>query len=215
MVQLLDLSKSLELNLEKAGFTKIPVMQVKLLVDRSGSMTSEFNNGFVQDTIDLFLAAAMKFDDDGVMQIGFFNSRFKETPEVTASDAGVYVKKIGMYADGGTNFADGVKAFKGSKAGGLVSRLFGAKKQTPVYIALLTDGENHDQREFEEQLQSMENTFVQIVGIGEGVNKSYLNRVAQKYKNVSVVYLKNPRAVSHDEFYSKLVHDQLKEFANQ
>ena len=215
MVQLLDLTKSLELNLEKAGFEKIPVMAVKLMVDRSGSMGAEFRNGFVQNTIDLFLAAAMKFDDDGVMQIGFFNTRFVETEEVSEADAGIYVKKSGMYADGGTCFADGIKAFKGKSGNGLMNRLFGGKKPTPVYIALLTDGECHDAPQFEEQLASMENTFVQIVAIGDGVNHNYLNRVARQFKNVSVIYLPKPNEVKHDDFYAKLVHKELKEFANQ
>lgn len=216
MAQLLDLTKSLELNLKKAGFEKIPVMAVKLMVDRSGSMGNEFRNGFVQNTIDLFLAAAMKFDDDGVMQIGFFNNRWQETREVTAADAGTYVKDIGMYADGGTCFADGVKAFKGKSSNGLMNRLFnGGKQQTPVYIALLTDGQCHDAAEFEAQLVGMENTFVQIVAIGNGVSTNYLNGVARKYKNVSVIYLPKPNEVKHDDFYAKLVHEELKAFANK
>lgn len=213
MVALLDLTKSLELNLEKADFQTVPVMAVKLLVDRSGSMGAEFSNGFVQNTVDLFLAAAMKFDDDGVLQIGFFNHRFQETEEVTEADAGTYIRRIGMYADGGTEFADGIKAFKGSSQNGLMKRLFGGKKETPVYIALITDGENTDKPEFEKQLASLENTFVQIVGIGTGVDRFYLNSVANENDNVSVIYLENPRNVTPDRFYEQLLNEDLKKFA--
>lgn len=223
---LLDLTKSLELNLEKAQILNVPAMAVKLLVDKSGSMNYEFANGWVQNTIDLFLVAAMKFDDDGVLQIGFFNTEFDETPEVTAADVGTYVRRNGIYAGGGTAFAAGLEAFKGTsavsvakKAGGLLGRLFGSssapvvvEKPTPVYIALITDGENGDKGAFERQMASLDNTFVQIVGIGGGVDKRYLNDVAAKYKNVSVIYLPNPQAVTPDSFYEALLNDDLKEF---
>lgn len=222
---LLDLTKSLELNLQKAEIYTVPVMAVKLLVDRSGSMSSEFASGWVQSTIDLFLAAAMKFDDDGVMQIGFFNTRFIETPEVTESDAGKYINANGIFADGGTSFAEGLRKFKYSSEDvveekrGFLSSIFSrkanqksAEKPTPVYIAMITDGENSDKRDFETQLASLENTFVQIVGIGTGVDQKYLNAVASRYENVSVLYLPNPKTVTADSFYDKLLNDDLKKF---
>ncbi|ATN92896.1 hypothetical protein QGX11_gp133 [Pseudomonas phage PPSC2] len=219
---LLDLTKSLELNLEKAQILNVPAMAVKLLVDKSGSMSYEFANGWVQNTIDLFLVAAMKFDDDGVLQIGFFNTQFEETPEVTAADVGTYVRRNGISAGGGTAFADGLEAFKGgkqvAKKGGLFGRLFGGssatstEKATPVYIALITDGENGDKRAFEAQLASLDNTFVQIVGIGSGVDKRYLDGVAKQYKNVSVIYLPDPKAVTPDSFYEALLNEDLKNF---
>lgn len=216
---LLDLTKSLELNLQKAEIFNVPVMAVKLLVDKSGSMSGEFSNGWVQNTIDLFLVAAMKFDDDGVMQIGFFNSEFDETPEVTADDAGVYIRNNSIYPSGGTSFAGGIEAFKGSSSApkrgffsGLLGRGASQEKPTPVYIALITDGENQDKNAFERQLSSLDNTFVQIVGIGNGVDKRYLDNVANKYKNVSVIYLPNPKAVTPDSFYEALLNDDMKEF---
>lgn len=216
-MNLLDLTKTLELNLEKAQIYTVPKMAVKLLVDRSGSMMDEFQSGWVQDTIDLFLAAAIKFDDDGVLQLGFFNHEFTETPEATAEDAGRYVRKHGIYASGGTSFAEGLRAFKG-KAGvekaGFFGRLTGKqdKPRLPTYIAMITDGENSDKAAFERELATLENTFVQIVGIGRGVDERYLNSVAQKYKNVSVIYLPNPKSVTPDNFYEALLHNDLKAF---
>lgn len=219
-VQLLDLKKSLELNLAKAEIIEVPAMAVKLLVDKSGSMSREFSNGWVQNTIDLFLVAAMKFDDDGVLQIGFFNHEFKETPEVTEADAGTYIRRNSIYPDGGTAFAAGIKAFKGSSSevvktgffNKLLSRGTVKEKPTPVYIAMITDGENSDSTEFERQLASLDNTFVQIVGIGSGVNKRYLDGVAARFKNVSAIYLPNPSSVTPDNFYEALLNDDLKKF---
>lgn len=207
---MLDLTKSLELNLQKAQIFTPITMAVKLAVDKSGSMSREYSNGWVQDTIDLFLAAAMKFDDDGKMEVGFFNTSFSRTPDATVDDAGTYISKHRIYADGGTNFADAIKGLKGSNKGGFFS--FG-KKPTPVYLALITDGENNDKREFEAQLDSLENTFVQIVAIGTGVNKRYLDAIGAKYDTVEVLYITDPKSVDQNKFYELLLNEEFKAFA--
>lgn len=218
---MLDLTKSLELNLEKAQIFTPITMAVKLAVDKSGSMGGVFANGWVQDTLDLFLAAAMKFDDDGKMEIGFFNTRFEQTPDMTVDDAHTYISKNRIYADGGTNFAEAIKSLKGSNAettkkgffGGLFARGAPTQKPTPVYLAFITDGENNDKREFEAQLDSLENTFVQIVAIGSGVNKTYLDFIAKKYDTVEVLYISNPATINQDKFYELLLNEEFKAFA--
>lgn len=209
MIQL-DLKKSLELNLVKANIFTPITMAVKLAVDKSGSMDDEFRCGWVQDTIDLFLAAAMKFDDDGKMEVGFFNTSFKRTADATAADHGTYIRKHGISAGGGTNFADAIKSLKGSNKGGFFG--FG-KAPTPVYIAFITDGENGDKREFEAQLDSLENTFVQIVAIGDGCDKQYLNHIAAKYDTVEVLYIADPKDVDQNKFYELLLNEEFKAFA--
>jgi uncharacterized protein with von Willebrand factor type A (vWA) domain len=210
--KLLDLTKTLELNLTKNNWSSVPKMEVKLAVDKSGSMDDEFRCGWVQNTIDLFIAAALKFDDNGKLEIGFFNTSFKQTPDATAADIETYVRKHGINAGGGTNFADAIATFKGSKvSGGFFG--FGKKETKPTYIGLITDGDNSDKREFEKQLDSLENTYVQIIAIGTGVDKKYLNYIADKYDTVEVMYLPNPRSLSVDEFYGKMLNEEFKQFA--
>lgn len=211
---MLDLSKSLELNLVKANIFTPITMSVKIAVDKSGSMDDEFRCGWVQDTIDLFLAAAMKFDDDGKMEMGFFNTSFERTPDATVDDHGVYIRKHGIRAGGGTSFADAIKGLKGSASKrGIFG--FGSKPVTPTYLALITDGENNDKREFEAQLDSLENTFVQIVAIGNGCDKRYLDAVAAKYDTVEVLYIPNPKAVDQNKFYELLLNEEFKAFATK
>lgn len=212
--KLLDLTKKLELNLSKNGWIDVPKMEVKLAVDKSGSMDDEFRCGWVQNTIDLFIAAALKFDDNGKLEIGFFNTSFKRTPDATANDIETYVSKHGIYASGGTCFADAIKEFKGEKAGGGFFG-FGKKQNKPTYIGLITDGDNNDKYEFEKQLDSLENTYVQIIAIGNGVDKRYLDKVADKYDTVEVMYLPNPRSLSVDDFYSKMLNEEFKRFATK
>lgn len=212
---MLDLTKALELNLEKAQIFTPITMAVKLAVDKSGSMDDEFRCGWVQDTIDLFLAAAMKFDDDGKMEMGFFNGSFDRTPDATVDDAGVYIRKHRISAGGGTNFAGAIKGLKGSAAKRGLFGFGAAKNQTPTYLALITDGQNNDQHEFESQLDSLENTFVQIVAIGVGCDKRYLDYIGAKYDTVEVLYIPNPKAVDQNKFYELLLNEEFKAFATK
>ena len=209
---MLDLTKTLELNLAKADILVVPKMSVKLAVDKSGSMDDEFRCGWVQDTIDLFLAAAMKFDDDGKMEVGFFNTSFDRTPDATVDDHGIYINKHRIRAGGGTNFADAIAGLKGSAAKRGLFGFGAAKPVTPTYLALLTDGENSDKRAFEAELDSLENTFVQIVAIGNGCDKRYLDAIAAKYDTVEVLYLSNPKAVDQNKFYELLLNEEFKTF---
>lgn len=212
---MLDLTKALELNLEKAEIFTPITMAVKLAVDKSGSMDDEFRCGWVQDTIDLFLAAAMKFDDDGKMEVGFFNTSFERTPDATVDDHGVYVRKHRISAGGGTCFADAIKGLKGSASKRGFFGFGTPKPATPTYLALITDGDNNDRHEFEAQLDSLENTFVQIVAIGTGCNTRYLDMIAAKYDTVEVLYIPNPKAVDQNKFYELLLNEEFKAFATK
>ena len=232
----ISLTKSLSISLEKAGFdmNNLPKMEVKLLVDKSGSMGDEFRSGWVQNTLDLFLVAALKFDDDGALQVGFFNTGFDQTPDMTKSDAGKYVNKYNIYPSGGTYFAPGIRAFKGgdtsvapkpATAPGFFGRLFGGDKPVvtgvtggvsatkDIYLSMITDGDNNDKVDFEKELAKLPyTTFLQIIAIGTDVKKTYLDSLAEKFENVSVIYLPNPKAVTQDKFYDMLINSDFKKF---
>lgn len=229
----ISLEKKLVISLTKAGFdvNKLPKAEVKALIDKSYSMKDEFESGWTQKTLDLLLAAALKFDDDGVLQVGFYNTQFDRTADMTASDSGTYIRKHGIYVAGGTCFAGGIRAFKAgtlsqqaakAEKKGFFGSLFGkstpqvtgvvADKGMPTYIPMITDGDNGDKEEFERELATMANTFVQIIAIGTGVKKAYLDGVASKYENVAVMYLPNPNSVSEEQFYDMILNKGFKKF---
>lgn len=229
----ISLEKKLVISLTKAGFdvNKLPKAEVKALIDKSYSMKDEFESGWTQKTLDLLLAAALKFDDDGVLQVGFYNTQFDRTPDMTASDSGTYIRNHGIYVAGGTCFAGGIRAFKAGTLSqpaakvekkGFFGSLFGkstpqvtgvvADKGMPTYIPMITDGDNGDKEEFERELATMANTFVQIIAIGTGVKKAYLDSVASKYENVAVMYLPNPSGVSEEQFYDMILNKDFKKF---
>lgn len=217
----LDLTKKFELNLEKANIFTIPKMDTKLAVDKSGSMDDEFRCGWVDHTIDLFLAAALKFDDNGTLEVGFFNHGYIDTPDCTVNDFGNYTKKHGVYADGGTCYAPPIAALANrpdalKAAGGFLKGLFG-KKETPsaslvkpAYIGMVTDGDASDNADFDKLVVSMDKrNFLQIVVIGNQVTMSKLNYV-NSLPNVNVMHLPDPHKVTDDIFYEKMCHAKLK-----
>lgn len=53
-----DLQQKLTLNLEKHSIADLPSMAAKVLIDRSGSMSSHFATGWVSNLISMFVLAA-------------------------------------------------------------------------------------------------------------------------------------------------------------
>lgn len=114
-INILDLSKKFTLNLEKAGVLIIPTLAARLAVDKSGSMDDEFRDGLVDRTIALFSAAALKFDDDGQLEMGFFNNYMERTPDANANDNGNYLKRVRQSASGGTSYAPIIVEFESKR----------------------------------------------------------------------------------------------------
>lgn len=219
----LDLTKKFELNLEKAGFTFIPTMPTKLRVDKSGSMDEEFANGWVQKTIDLFIGAAMKFDDDGELDMGFFDTHAHLTEAATADDAGSYLRTKGrsIYASNGTNYAPIIEScetpVKKVEKKGIFGKLFGNKDEAVTtaavrqYVGVITDGDAADNRTFEQRLAETDgNTFYQFIAIGNQVNLTYMKKVASQYKHVEFKHIPDPHRMTDDSFYELLCNDKFK-----
>lgn len=153
-LNILELSKKFTLNLEKAGVLVIPTLAARLAVDKSGSMQDEFADGLVDRTIALFSAAALKFDDDGQLEMGFFNNYMERTPDATAKDNGNYLRRVRQGAFGGTSYAPIIAEFESKLAApkapvvaapaqpapepekkGFFSSIFGKKEAAPAPTA--------------------------------------------------------------------------------
>lgn len=220
MSNILDLSKKFELNLENAQIFNIPKMDTKLAVDKSGSMDDEFRCGWVDKTIDLFIAASMKFDDDGVLEIGFFNHEYIDTPDATAADAGNYTKKHGLRAEGGTSYAPPIRELANkpdviSKAKGFLGKLFGSKEEAPsavkpTYIGMITDGDAMDFGEFVTAVKTMDpRNYLQIITIGNYVTLRNF-KVVTDLPNVGLIHIPDPHKLTDDGFYELLCNEELK-----
>ena len=226
----LDLTKKFELNLTKAGILTIPVLRTRAAIDYSGSMADLFRRGFVQRLVDLFIPAALKFDDNGELELGFFNTEFEETEVATLQDAGKYMatKGLKIVADGGTKFGPVIAwtmeedtREEAKPAGGFFSRMkavvTGATAAAPSslpdcggYIGIVTDGANSDRVSFERQMQSADkDTFYQFIGLGSQVDDEYLEALAAKYVNVGFFHIVNPLTLDDDKFYEQICNPKF------
>ena len=167
--QVIDLKK-------KAGIGSRSQAQVVLALDFSGSMSTLYNNGTVQKTVERILPFGLAFDDNGEVDTYLFENRYNKVKQsVTLENAEYYVndKILGKYEMGGTNYAPVLNAiyddFKTSKSGGLFG-LGGTEQpmEYPVYIIFITDGDNFDKPETENVIKKMSEKgfFIQFIGIG-------------------------------------------------
>lgn len=234
---ILDLEKAkdiLILDLEKAGVLEIPTMEVRLALDYSTSMAEEYRDGFVSSTIDLLLGAALAFDDNETLDVGFFTTGFTETESATAADVGQYLQRMGRTRpSGGTSYAPIIEGFESrqavskvpaalAKPAGILGRLFGAGKKImdvvtdgrtspyKAYVVVITDGDNMDKSDFERALRDTSgDTFFQFFAIGNQVSLSYLTRVAEQYPHVAFGHIPNPNQLTTSSFYELIANPKL------
>jgi hypothetical protein len=212
-VDILDLKKTFELNLEKKSFPDIPVMSTRFAGDKSGSMHRLFTNGFVDHMIARFFAAAMKFDDDHTLEVGFFNETFRVAPPISEMPSIPYTDYYGIVADGGTDFAHALRSFTEQKPGlvGKLSRFF-HQPTLKAYLGFVTDGENSDRDDVIKVLSNVDpaRNFIQFIGIGNQVDTSYLQGLADTYPFVDFIHFPNPTSVDDNQFYEAICNDKFK-----
>lgn len=214
---ILDLTKKLsvtfELNLEKADILSIPPMDTKLSVDRSGSMGEEFSCGWVDKAIDLFIVAALKFDSNGRLEIGFFNDSYTRTPDATVEDVGSrYTVNHKIKPYNGTLYTEAIVQMANKpSATGMIGRMFGkAGKATPSYHGMITDGDASDFKKFAAEVKAMDpRNFLQIIAIGNEVKLELGQGLADSLPNVAFIHIPNPHQMTPENFYQQICHDKL------
>lgn len=106
-VPLLDLRKKMVLDLKKSKGIRGQQAQVALVLDYSGSMSTLYNNGTVQKTIDRILPIGLGFDDNGEVDAYLFhNGYIKIDKTININNYTTFVKdKTSKFGMGGTDYA--------------------------------------------------------------------------------------------------------------
>ena len=144
------------------------------IFDDSGSAEPLFNNGTMQESADLALAAGLIFDDDGSVPVAYFSSNVQDLGEITLGNASGFISR-NRPRYRGTMYSSAlawIKEQAGFSGGG--RGFFGRSKQPsipteyPTFAIVVTDGEPQDPREAEQALREMSNLpiFIQFVGVG-------------------------------------------------
>lgn len=226
----IDLSKRVEkvgIILEKKGISNV-VAQVKLAIDRSGSMNDEYRDGIVQDVVERVLAVGMKFDPDKSIDVFAFHNDSIELPPAKESTISGYVKKeiMNKVSPGGTSYApvmqdivESAVASSGKKKG-LFGGLFGKKsapvEEFPTVAIFITDGENDDRSAAKRAIIDSQdkNIYWVLIGIGNG-NFSFIEQLGEEFPNAGYFCVKDIRTIDDDDLYSLIISDELAQWVKK
>ena len=229
----IDLSKKTSVDLGNL------TAQVVVVLDYSGSMSSLYNNGTVQQTLNRLVPLGLTFDDNGAVEVFLFQNDFKQLDAMTLDNYADYVDSVARksgYSMGGTCYAPVLRAvINGADVSYTeveeVKGFLGIKKQkevvklkhqpglvnddVPTYILFITDGANSDESKTSELLREVctKNVFIQFVGIG---NESfrYLEQLdtlsGRSRDNTGFCRMTDLTAVPDEQLYTTV----LAEFAN-
>lgn len=176
-MQQLDLRKQIVLDLKKQIGLEGQKASVILVLDKSGSMSSMYQNGKVQELLERILPLGLGFDDDGEVDFYIFhNQAFRhKTPITRQTISNITSEVIRMYDYQGTSYAPPIKMildqWVGAETkGGFFSKA-GRPSKTftqPLYVIYVTDGQNDDKVNTEEILREASKypIFFQFVGLG-------------------------------------------------
>lgn len=219
----LDLRKQVVLDLKKKINLEGINANVVVCMDYSGSMSHEYERGYVQDAVERVLPLALAFDPDGKAPLYLFHNDVKHCGEMDKDNVFDAIdnaqRKMGSM--GGTEFATAIKKIVSDtctgESKGLISKLFGKKEakqqDIPTLVLFFTDGDTSNRHEVETEMikASKQPVFFQFIGIG-GVDSHFLenldNMSGRFIDNANYFKMPSLNSLSDEELYSKI----LKEF---
>lgn len=179
--------------------------RVFVVMDRSGSMSSLYRNGYVQDVLTRLLPLALKFDDNGELEVYVFNGNCTKMPAMTRENYENYVEekimRKGYGPSGGTSYAPAIKQTISDYNDG---------SAYPAFGIFITDGANDDRYETDNAVRnsSKYKIFYQFVGIG-GERFDYLQKLddlsGRAVDNTAFIKVSDFSKLSDDELYAKLL----------
>ncbi|WP_088187045.1 VWA domain-containing protein [Desulfosporosinus sp. FKA] len=161
---ILSLAKKATISLKKVGLES-HCAKVALCLDISGSMSSLYRSGQMQEFAEKILALGCKFDDDGSIDLFLFGSKAHEAGDMSIDNFDGFVSRtLKKYPlEGGTHYGKAIKMIRDFYAPGF------KQSGLPVYVMFVTDGAPFDRDYTKKQLSeaSHEPIFWQFMAIGK------------------------------------------------
>lgn len=184
--------------------------RVVAVMDYSGSMSPRFadfngtNTNEVQRTLTKLFPFALKFDDNGELDVWLFSDSKKRLTEMSTANYASYVNNVAKRARmemGGTKYAPVIRD--------VVSTLVD-DSSAPVYVLFVTDGDNSDKVETDRVIRESaeRNIFIQFIGIG-GSRFDYLQKLdnlsGRSCDNTGFCEFRSIADVADSEVYDTLI----------
>ena len=203
--QLVSLAKPLKVELEKRNLQDT-VARVALVLDISGSMSSRYRDGTVQEIVNKTLPLAVQFDDDGELDFWYYGSSPRRMPSVNMKnyksavpgDWHGLMQSLGYGNDEPKVMRQVIDEYRRSRL--------------PAYVIFVTDGGVGSENQIKSLLieASREPIFWQFVGVG-GCDYGVLERLdtmrGRYVDNANFFALDDFRSVSSSELYARLLNE--------
>ncbi len=180
--QLVDLVKRASVSLDKKGLGE-HTARVALCLDISASMSGLYRQGKVQALLERLLALALRFDDDGAVDVFLFGAQGHEAGTLDLSNVTGYTDQVlsEFRLEGGTNYGLAMKLIRKRYFGSDQPRTSVHRDPVPVYCMFVTDGQTSDERSAVEQVKSssFEPLFWEFIAIGPSAREVAPRPVAE------------------------------------
>lgn len=200
--------------------------QVKLAIDRSGSMNTLYNNHTVQDVVERILAIGMKVDMDKVIDVWAFHHGVHECKSATVDNIEHYVDReiVRKVSSGATSYGPVMEAIITSSTevkkvgflGGLFHKKEVPKPADPVLGIFITDGQSDDEGRSEKLIKDSQDKDIywMLVGIGES-SFPFLKKLADKYPNCGYTPITDIAKIDDDDLFELLLCDEFAEWVKK
>lgn len=198
---LVDLSKKSGVNLAKHR------ARVAVVMDYSGSMRRQYADGSVQRLLTRLMPLALRFDDNGELDVWVFDNNSTEMPGMTLTNFDNYVKTATRSMEEpkyGTEYAPVIKD--------VLDYYFvdNIDNSCPSFVIFITDGANSDERASERVIRESANkdVFIQFVGIGTESFR-FLEKLddltGRPVDNTGFIKVRDFDKITDNEVYDKLL----------
>lgn len=183
--------------------------KVAVVMDYSGSMSELYRTGAVQNLLTRLMPLALRFDDNGELDVWLFTGTYKRLSEsMDLHNFETYVKKVAEksgFRMGGTSYAPVLKD--------VLHKYFvedAATSDIPTFVIFVTDGSNADKKETNATVieSANHNIFIQFVGIGSAYF-DYLEKLddlkGRPVDNTGFIKVSDMSKLSDEALYDKLL----------
>jgi stress response protein SCP2 len=206
---LVSLATTLKVSLEKKKLLDV-IAKVALVLDVSGSMTSQYSRGDVQLVVNKVVPIAIHFDDDGELETWVFASKAKKLTPVTVNNIKEYVN---TQWGGWKNWMNSLKPATNNEPVVMEEVVTTYKdSKLPAYVIFISDGGVGYNKQIEKILieASKYPIFWQFVGLG-GSNYGILERFdtmkGRVVDNCNFFALDDIHSISDSELYNRLLNE--------
>lgn len=207
--QLIDLTKKSLISLEKKNLLNLKA-RVGLVLDRSGSMHSQYKYGDVQKVIDRVLPLAVNFDDDGRFECWAFGAKTQRLDDVYLGNVRNYIETTNK---GWQKWEIGPAInYEPAAIEEVIKYYSRFNDGIPTYIVFISDGGVHENKKITRLISDAASLpiFWQFIGIGGskyGILEKLDDMTGRVIDNCNFFALDNITQLPDEQLYDLLLEE--------